>query len=73
MSLKKKVISGTFWSFLEQFSVKGIGFFVQIILARLLIPEDFGLIAMLLIFISVGNAVVESGMSLSLIRTKNPT
>ena len=71
-SLKEKTLKGTFWTFIEQFSVKGLGFVVQIILARLLIPEDFGLIAMVAVFIGIGNALVDSGMNLSLIRTKNP-
>ncbi|MEM1327120.1 MAG: lipopolysaccharide biosynthesis protein [Bacteroidota bacterium] len=72
MSLKKKTINGTIWTFAEQISVKGLNFVVQIVLARLLLPEDFGLIAMVMVFIGIGNAIVESGMIQSLIRTKEP-
>ena len=69
MSLKQRAIKGTFWSFTEQLSVKGINFIVQIFLARLLAPKDFGLIAMMTIFITIGSAIVGGGMTQSLIRT----
>lgn len=72
MSLKKQAISGVFWTFSQQFSVQLINFGVQIILARLLMPEMFGLIAMLSVFISIGQTLMDGGMTSSLIRTKTP-
>ncbi len=69
MSLKKQAISGLFWTFGQQFSSQLIMMAVQIVLARLLMPEAFGLIAMLQIFISLGNTLMDSGMTNSLIRT----
>lgn len=72
MSLKKQAISGVKWNFLQQFSVQIINFGVQVILARLLMPEMFGLIAMIIVFISIGQTLMDSGMTSSLIRTKNP-
>lgn len=71
-SLKKQALSGVVWTFAQQFSVQAINFGVQIILARLLMPEDFGLIAMLTVFISIGQFLMDGGMTTSLIRTKNP-
>lgn len=71
-SLKKQAISGVIWTFAQQFSVQIINFGVQIILARLLMPEDFGLIAMLMVFISIGQTLMDGGMTNSIIRTKNP-
>ena len=71
-SLKKQAISGIIWTFAQQFSVQIINFVVQIILARLLMPEDFGLIAMIIVFISIGQRLMDGGMTTSLIRTKNP-
>lgn len=71
-SLKKQALSGVVWTFAQQFSVQAINFGVQIILARLLMPEDFGLIAMLTVFISIGQFLMDGGMATSLIRTKNP-
>lgn len=70
--LKKQAISGVIWTFAQQFSVQLINFGVQVILARLLMPEAFGLIAMLSVFISLGQTLMDSGMTSSLIRTKNP-
>lgn len=72
MSLKKQAIAGIKWTFVQQFSVQIINFAVQIILARLLIPEMFGLVAMVVVFISIGQALMDGGMTSSLIRTKNP-
>lgn len=72
MSLKKQAVLGVKWNFLQQFSVQVINFGVQIILARMLMPEMFGLIAMIIVFISIGQTLMDSGMTSSLIRTKNP-
>lgn len=71
-SLKKQAVSGVIWTFAQQFSVQLINFVVQIILARLLMPEDFGLIAMLMVFISIGQTLMDGGMTSSLIRMKKP-
>jgi O-antigen/teichoic acid export membrane protein len=70
MSLKKIALQGVFWTFLQQFGTQIVKFVVSIVLARLLMPSEFGLIAMINIFISVGNAFIKSGLSNSLIRTK---
>lgn len=73
MSLRKKTVSGLLWTFTQQFSVQLINFVAQIILARILMPAEFGLIGMIVIFISVGNSLMDSGMASSLIRTSNAT
>lgn len=70
-SLRNRAISGVFWTLSQQVSVKLIGFIVQIILARLLLPKAFGFIAMLEIFITVGNSLMDCGISSSLVRTKD--
>lgn len=70
MSLTYKARSGIIWSIGQQFSVKFINLFITIILARLLSPAEFGLIAMLSIFIAVGNSLMDSGLTSSLIRTR---
>lgn len=72
MSLKKQAIAGIKWTFVQQLSVQIINFAVQIILARLLMPEMFGLVAMVVVFISIGQALMDGGMTSSIIRTKNP-
>ncbi|AMC10866.1 capsule biosynthesis protein CapK [Lutibacter profundi] len=72
MSLKKKALSGVFWTFLQQFSTQGIAFVVSVILARLLLPEEFGLIAMISVFMGIGTILMNAGLGSSLIRSKNP-
>ena len=72
MSLKQQALSGVKWNFVQQFSVQIINFVVQVMLARLLMPEMFGLIAMVIVFISIGQTLMDSGMTSSLIRTKEP-
>lgn len=71
MSLKEKGLQGVFWTFGQQFGTQIIQFIVQIILARVLMPAEFGLIGMLAVFMALGNSLVDSGMSSSLIRTQD--
>ena len=70
MSLKKQALSGVKWTFIQQVGVQGIGFIISIILARLLTPKEFGLIAMITVIIGIGNALLNAGMGSSLIRSK---
>jgi teichuronic acid exporter len=72
MSLQKKAFRGVFWNSIQQFFTQGISFFVSIVLARLLAPEDFGLIAIISFFINFGNTLVESGLNQSLLRLQSP-
>ncbi|MDA9125972.1 lipopolysaccharide biosynthesis protein [Flavobacteriaceae bacterium] len=72
MAFKKYASKGIFWAFTEQLGVKGLGLVVQILIARLLVPDDFGLIAMIAVFIGVGDLLVDSGLGQSLIRTREP-
>lgn len=62
-----------FWVFIDTFFLKGISFIGTILLARLLVPEDFGLIAMISFIIVIGVIVVDSGLSSSLIRNGKNT
>lgn len=70
-SLKSKTIKGTMWSAIDSFSRMGIMFIVSIILARLLSPEEYGLIGILTIFISIFNTIVDSGFANAIIRKKD--
>lgn len=69
-SLKEKTITGLFWSFTDQFASQGIQFFVLLILARLVSPEDFGLIGMVSIFIVISNTLIDCGLTQALIRER---
>lgn len=70
MSLKQRALKGVFWSGVEQFGNQLIGFAISIVLARLLMPDEFGLIAMLSVFIALGQSLIDSGLTQSLIRSK---
>lgn len=72
-SLKDKTINGTMWSTIENVTRMGVTFVVSIILARLLSPEEYGLIGILTIFIAIFNAIVDSGFTNALIRKQNAT
>ncbi|AOM81663.1 lipopolysaccharide biosynthesis protein [Salisediminibacterium beveridgei] len=69
---RNKTISGLVWSFTELLSKQGLTLIIQIMLARLLLPEHFGLIGMITIFIAISTSLVQSGLDQALIREKNP-
>ncbi len=70
-SLKAKTISGVIWKFGERVSAQAVNFIVSIILARLLLPDDYGLIALVTVFITICNKIVVSGFATSLIQKKD--
>lgn len=72
-SLKDKTVKGTFWSAADTFLAQGVTFVVGIILARLLSPEEYGLIGIVTVFTTVLLGVVDSGFSNALIRKQNVT
>lgn len=72
-SLKQKTTSGLFWSSVERFSNQGVQFVFSIILARLLSPSDYGIIAMVTIFFAVAQSFVDSGFSNALVRKADRT
>ena len=67
-SLKDKTVKGTFWSAADAFIGQGVTFIVGIVLARILSPEEYGLIGIVTIFTTVMLGVVDSGFSNALIR-----
>ncbi len=70
-NLKNKTIRGVGWSFADNIFNQGITFLVGLVLARLLTPEEYGLIGIITIFIAVFNSIVDSGFSNALIRKNN--
>jgi len=71
MSLKKQALSGVKWTGIQQIGTQIVAFVVSVILARLLTPKEFGLIAMITIVIGIGNALMNAGLASSLIRSKD--
>ena len=71
--LRQKTVKGAFWSAVERFSVQGVQFIVMIVMARILTPEDYGLVGMLAIFLAVSQSLIDSGFSQALIRKQDRT
>ncbi len=72
-NLRIKTVSGVIWSFAENFSLQAFSFVQGIILARLLMPSDYGLIAMTGIFFSISYCLIDSGFTTALIQKKERT
>lgn len=70
-SLKQNTISALFWKFLERFGVSGVQFILQIILARLLSPDDYGVLSIMIIFTTLANVFIQNGFNTSLIQKKD--
>lgn len=70
MSLKKRAVKGVLWNSVERFSAQGIQFVLTIFIARMLSPEDYGLIAMLSVFMAIAQVFVDSGFGYALIQKK---
>lgn len=67
-NLKQKTKKGLVWSMIERFATQGVQFLFGIILARLLSPDDYGIIAMPLVFLAIAQCIIDSGFSTALIR-----
>lgn len=72
-NLKNKTIHGVLWSAIERFSLQGVQFLINIIMARLLLPSEYGLVAMLAIFLQISQVFIDSGFTNALIQRKNRT
>lgn len=72
-NLRQRTVDALSWSFLQTVAQRGLQFIIGIILARLLFPEQFGLIGMLAIFIAVIQAFLDSGFGAALIQKRDVT
>lgn len=72
-SIKIKILNGLYWSFGGRIAYMAIGLITNIILARFLGPEVFGIMGILIFFLVVSKVLVESGLSGALVRKKTPT
>jgi len=70
-SLKQKTIGALLWNLIDRFGQQVLQFIVAIIVANILFPEDYALVAMLAIFTAIGNLIIESGFGAALIQKKN--
>jgi len=67
----KKIVSGIGWKFGERIIAQGISFVISIVLARLLSPEQYGTIALVLVFITIANVFVSDGLGAGLIQKQD--
>ena len=65
------VLRSVAWKFLERCSVQFVTFIVQIYLARILCPEDYGLVALVLVFVNLSNIIVDGGLNMALVQKKD--
>ena len=72
-SLKDKAVTGAMWRIVELFCNQIVTFVISIILARLLSPEDYGVIGMLAIFFSIAGCFKDCGFGTALVQNKNRT
>lgn len=72
-SLKNKTVKGVAWSAIDNASQHVVTFVVSVVLARLLTPDDYGLIGIVTIFTLVSQALVNAGFTSALIRKKDAT
>lgn len=72
-TLGKQVVKGIGWSAIERFSLQLIQFVIQIVMARLLLPSDYGIIGMLAIFMQLAQVFIDSGFANALIQKKDCT
>ena len=70
-SLGNKAIKGTIWASIDRFGMMGMQFVVNLVLARLLAPSDFGAIGMIMIFIAISQVFVDGGFGPALIQKKH--
>lgn len=72
-NLKQKTVNALKWSAVDRLGQQGVQFVIGILLARLLSPDDYGLIGMIMIFAALSFVLVESGFGQALIRKKEAT
>lgn len=70
-SLGKKVINGMVWTSIERFGTLAIQFIISIAIARILSPEDYGIVGMTAIFMAIADILLNSGFSSALIQKKD--
>lgn len=68
---KSNIISSLFWKLMERGGAQGIQLAVQIVLARMLAPEQFGTIAIVMVFVNLAQVFVHSGFGTALIQKKD--
>lgn len=66
--LRQKALGGLIWKFVESVGAQGISFIVSLVLARILLPEEYGIVSIVMVMIALGNVFVNSGLGTALIQ-----
>ena len=69
--LNKKIASGMIWRFMERGGIQIVQFVIQIVLARVLSPDDYGVLAILMVFIGFSNTLINNGLGNSIIQRQD--
>ena len=72
-SNKKTVFSALIWKLMERFGVQGTQFVLQLVLARLLDPEHYGVLSLMIIFTTLANVFIQRGFNTALVQNKDVT
>ncbi|NLT02298.1 MAG: lipopolysaccharide biosynthesis protein [Bacteroidales bacterium] len=72
-AVNKKTAKGLVWSLIDRFAGQGIQFLMSLVIARLVLPSDYGLIAMLMVFMAIAQTFVDSGFGSALVQKKDRT
>ena len=72
-SIKKKTTDGLIWNGMQKLVSRGLQFIFSILIARILLPEDYGIVAIANLFIALSDILVDSGFSKALIRKSDKT
>ena len=73
VGIKGQVMSGLFWKFGERIIAQGVSFVVTMLLARLLLPEEYGIVALVMVFINLANVFVTTGLGDALVQRAQAT
>ena len=69
-NLKQKSISNFMWKFMERILAQLVSTIVSVVLARILLPDDYGIVAIVTIFIGICNVFISQGFATALIQKK---
>lgn len=70
MDASGSIVSSMFWKLMERGAAQVFSLVIQIILARLLAPDDFGILAILLVFVNISNVLIQKGFATALVQKK---
>ena len=71
--MNNQIGKGLFWKLIERFGVQGMQFVLQVILARLLDPDHYGVLSLMVVFTSLATVFIQNGFNTSLIQNKDVT